>query len=282
VGSVAIPAVGGDTHTKSLDITNETATINSSSILNGSIAVSADVPHPVKANLNGVGSQSISGVLLYTLSDNSSVLDENFRGEDRRLVSGAYGAQANVTDAGNAWDSTTSIAATSDLLVHDQKLMYPTQGTNSGDFSTIANGPAGNVDYSGANGDRTYYRKYQNNSNSSKTTFTLEVNGSGTTIVTNGTALNNATNIQVYVKLPNTTQAQTTGWMDIATAFSTGQTGDDAGAFSGSFNATPSGSNSNTITFGTVFAADDDYIMIKVVAGQSWTGHLSNIEVDWS
>ena len=282
VNSIAIPAIGGDTHTKSLDITNQTATINSSSILDGSISVSADIPHPVKANLNNAGSQSISGILLYTYSDNSTVLNETFRGESRRLVAGNYNGQADVIAGGNAWDSTASIAETSDLLIYDQKLMYPTQGANGGDFSSIANGPANNVDYSGATGDRTYYRSFQNNSNSSKTTFSLSINGSGTTIVDSQTNLDNATNIQVYVKLPNTSQAQTTGWMDIATAFTTGQVGDNAGAFSGAFNATPGGGNSNTITFGTVFASDDDYIMIKIVAGQSWTGHLSNIEVDWS
>tara|TARA_B100000700_G_scaffold137929_1_gene153952 strand:+ start:649 stop:2310 length:1662 start_codon:yes stop_codon:yes gene_type:complete len=279
VVSQSIPAIGADDHTKALSLSNIAASINSSSILNGSISVSANIPHPVKSDLNSAGSQSISGILLYSLADNSTVLNETFRGEDYRLDSGAYANQAAVTGA--SWNSQSSIAGSADLLVHDQKLMYPTQGANSGNFSTIANGPAGNVDYSSETGNKEYYRKFQNNSNSSKTTFTLSINGSGSTIVSSGGSLS-ATNIKVFVKLPETSNAQSTGWMDIASAFTTGNTSDDDGAFSGSFNNTPSGSNSNTITFGSVFAAHNDYIMIKVVAGQSWTGYLSNIEVDWS
>jgi hypothetical protein len=279
VASQAIPAIGADDYTKALTLSNIAATINSTSILDGALSVSANVPHPVKSDLTAAGGQSISGILLYSLADNSTVLNETFRGEDYRLDSGAYANQAAVTGA--SWNSQSSIAGSADLLVHDQKLMYPTQGANSGNFSTIANGPAGNVDYSSEAGDKEYYRKFQNNSNSSKTTFTLSINGSGSTIVPSGGSLS-ATNIKVFVKLPSTSNSQSTGWMDIASAFTTGNTGDNDGAFSGSFNNTPSGTNSNTITFGSVFAAHNDYIMIKVVAGQSWTGYLSNIEVDWS
>ena len=279
VVSQSIPAIGADDHTKALSLSDIDVTISANSILDGSISVSSNIPHPVKSDLSSAGLQSIKNILLYNLSDNSTVLNENFRGENYRLPSGAYETQSSVTSA--TWDSETNISGSPDLLVHDQKVMYPTQGANSGNFAAISNGPAANPDYSTLAGDKEYYRKFQNNSNSSKTTFTLSINGSGSTIVDHDGDLS-ATNIKVFVKLPETSNSQSTGWMDIALAFQTGQTGDDAGAFSGSFNNTPSGSNSNTITFGSVFAAHNDYIMIKVVAGQSWTGYLSNIEVDWS
>ena len=80
---------GGENETKVLHLTGS-ATITGDPILNGSISVSTNVPHPLKSNLSSAGSQSISGILLYDLSDNASVISENFRGESYRMVSGSY------------------------------------------------------------------------------------------------------------------------------------------------------------------------------------------------
>jgi hypothetical protein len=158
-------------------------------------------------------------------------------------------------------------------------LYSPSQGANSGDFSGISNGPADNPDYSGiTSGTRTFYRYFQNNSGGSKTGFSLAINGSGT-IVAYGTALSSS-RLKVFIKLPETSTGQSTGWMDLATAFSTGQTGDNTGCLEGdldsSLNAT------NTVTFGTVYVADDEYVMLKIQADAAFTGYVSQITTTWS
>ena len=164
-------------------------------------------------------------------------------------------------------------------MVYNQALRAPTEGANSGDFSAITNGPGSNVDYSGiTTGTRTYYRKFQNTSGGSQTNFDLTIQGSGT-IVSSGTSLSTA-NIRVFVKLPNTSGGQTTGWMDLALAFATGQTSDDDGCLVGTLD--PSLNATNEVTFGTIYADDDDWVMVKIEASATWTGNISAMSVSWS
>ena len=101
----AINTGGGENETKSLSL-SQVMTINTDPILNGSISTSVTVPHPVKSDLSSAGSQSISGILLYNLSNTSTVTQETFRAENYRLISGSYDAQAQVTSGDNTWDST--------------------------------------------------------------------------------------------------------------------------------------------------------------------------------
>ncbi len=75
--------------------------------MNQSIAASVNVSHPLKSNLSGGGSQTISGLLMWAYSNNSTVLSETFRRENYRIISGTYANQASVTDSGKymGWDS---------------------------------------------------------------------------------------------------------------------------------------------------------------------------------
>ena len=208
ISAQSIPSIdnsGGEDETKVLHV-NGSASITADPLLNGSISTSINVPHPLKSNLSSAGSQSISGILLYDLSDNSTTTSETFRGESYRLVSGSYSAQSNVTDSGNAWTSTDSLLSNDGLLFYNQRLSAPAQGGVSGDFrntpdgGSIANGPNSNVNYSTiTTGERTFYRKFQNTSGGSKTNFNLSINGSGT-IVSHSTAYTN-TNLKVFIKL---------------------------------------------------------------------------------
>ena len=221
--------------------------------------------------------------MLYNLSNNSTVLKETFRRENYRLIDGNYNAQANVTDSNNAWDGTESLVGSdaghnTGLMFYNQRLYSPKQGANNGNFSGIANGPGSNVNYSGATGVRTFYRYFQNNSGGSKTGFSLTIQGSGT-IVSSGTAFNTS-RIKVFLKLPATSGAQSTGWMDLATSFSTGQVSDNDGCLEGSLDSSLNATN--TVTFGTQFVADDEYIMIKIQADSTYTGYVSQITVSWS
>ena len=286
VGSQAFPSinVASENETKVLNITGS-ASITGDPILNGSITVSTNVPAPLKSNLSSAGSQSISGILLYSLSDNSSTTSETFRGESYRRISGSYDAQANVTAGGSAWDSTTSLAGVNGMMFYNSRLYAPVQGGASGDFrntadgGSITNGPSSNVNYSGiTSGLRTFYRYFQNNSGGSKTGFSLTINGSGT-IASQPTSLTTS-NLHVLLKLPTTGDGFTTGWMDLAVAFATGQTSDGDGCLDGSLDSSLNATN--TASFGTQSVGSNEYIVVKIEADASWTGYISSMSISWS
>ena len=287
VSAQAFPAIdhaGGEDEGKILHLTGS-ATITGDPILNGSITISANVPHPLKSNLSSAGSESISGILLYDLSNTSTNVSETFRAENFRIKSGSYDAQADVTDSGNTWDSTTSLVTVDGLLFYNNSLRAPVQGGVSGDFrntadgGSITNGPSSNVDYSGiTSGLRTFYRYFQNTSGGSKSNWELTINGSGT-IVDQGTALNSS-RIHVLAKIPTTTSAFETGWMDLAVAFATGQTGDGDGCLDGSLDSSLNATNSGT--FGTQSVGANEYIVIKIEADAAWTGNISSMSISWS
>ena len=128
-------------------------------MLNESMSVAINVPHPIRNNLSSAGSTSIAGILVYNISETSTVLVENFNGETYRLQSGAYGNQSSI--GSGTWSSNINMTDggagnhATGLMVYNNKLVSPLQGINSGDFrkqsegGIIVNGPAGNVNYSG-------------------------------------------------------------------------------------------------------------------------------------
>ena len=175
VSGQAFPSIdyaGGEDESKVLHITGS-ATINTDPILNSSISVSANVPAVLKSSLSSVGSQSISGILLYDLSNTSTTTSETFRRENYRLISGSYDAQSDVSAGGSAWDSQKHVSGSNaghqdGMIFYNSRLYSPNQGGASGDFrnssdgGSIANGPAENVNYSGiTSGTRTFYRYFE-------------------------------------------------------------------------------------------------------------------------
>ena len=289
VPSVSFPTINygaGEDEGKLLHLTGS-VTITGDPMLNSSITVSTNVPHPLKSNLSSAGSQSIGGILLYDLSDTATSTSESFRGESYRRVSGSYNSQSDVTSGGNVWSSSTSLVDVDGLLFYNSRLYAPRQGTVSGDFrntadgGSISNGPGSNVNYSGITaGTRTFYRYFQNTSGGSKSNFNLTINGSGT-IVTHSTSLTASTsNLQVFIKLPQTADPFETGWMDIATAFATGQTDDGAGCLAGSLDSSLAATNE--VTFGTESVGSNEYVMILIKADATFTGYLSSMSVSWS
>ena len=280
ISNQSFPSAAND-EDKVLHITGS-ATINASTLLNESISARAVVPHPLKSNLTA-NNQTISNILMYNLSNNSTVTSETFRRENFRIISGSYTDQSSVTNSDNTWNSSVHLSGSSahadGLMFYNQRLYSPSQGANSGDFSGISNGPGDNVDYSGiTSGQRTFYRYFQNNSGGSKTGFSLTINGSAT-IVGSSTSLNSS-RIRVFIKLPTTSAGQATGWMDLAAAFSTGQVSDNDGCLEGSLDSSLNATN--TVTFGTQFVADDEYVCVRVEADGSFTGYISQMTVSWS
>lgn len=286
VSSQAFPSIdwgSGEDETKQLRITGS-ATINSTKILNSSISVGVTVPHPLKSNLSNAQNNSISGILVYNLSNNSTTTSETFRRENYRIVSGAYGTQANVTSSGNAWDSTQLLSSNGGLLFYNERLYYPTDSDipNSGDFSSITNGPASNADYSALTGDRHFYRYFTNTGASSQTNFRLTFSGDSSSRIVPSTTSLSSTNIHVFVKLPTTTNSKQTGWLDLAVASASdeSQLNDGDGAYVG----TPSDLTINTThegTFVTQTVEQNENLVIRVVAGDTWTGYISSISIAW-
>ena len=78
--------------------------------------------------------------------------------------------------------------------------------------------------------------------------------------------------------------SQSTGYLNIAKDFETGQYTDSDGSLSGnlSSNITNGQTTSNTITFGQKFLQPNEYFVLRVEANENWTGYISNITVDWS
>ena len=280
ISAQSFPSAGNDEN-KVLHLTGS-ATISATTLLNESITARAVVSHPLKSDLTATN-QTISNILMYNLSNNSTVLQETFRRENFRIQDGSYANQAAVTDSGNAWDGAESLGGSdaghnTGLMFYNQRLVTPSQGANSSNFSAITNGPGSNVNYSGiTSGTKTFYRYFQNNTGGSKTDFRVTINGSGTIVASGGTL--NTSNIKVFFKLPTTGAGQATGFMDMATAFATGQVGDNDGCLNGSFDSSLNATND--VTFGTQFAENNEYIVIKIQADASFTGHISQITIAW-
>lgn len=278
VAPTTIDTIGGENHTKTLNV-DESLTISSNKLLNQSVSVAIGVTHPLKNNVSGGGSSSVNNILLYNIAESNVATlktTENFNGESFRMKTGDYNAQSDVTDAVNAYDSTVSLATNTGLQVWNQRLVWPDQSTNGGDFSSIANGPAGNVDYSGINtGERSYYRKFTN-PGSSQSNFDLTIQGSGTlTTATNPSG----DNIKVFIKLPQTTSNFTTGWLDLTVDFATNQYADGDGCLLGALDSSLNATNRATLGVNSV--GTEESIIIKVIAASDWTGHISNMSISW-
>ena len=118
--------------------------MSANTLLGGNISTAVNVSHPLKSNLSSAGSRTVSGLLVYNLSNTSTATSESFRAENYRLVSGSYDNQASVSASSNEWSSnqyiTGSGAQANGLMFYNQTLVSPKQGINSGDFRNTSDG----------------------------------------------------------------------------------------------------------------------------------------------
>ena len=290
ISSQAKPTIdGSEDHNKILHVTGS-GNVTSNYFISGALTAGINVTHPLKSNLSNGGQSTVTGILMYNLSNTSTNTLETFRRENFRIISGAYDTQASLVDAGNVWASTIHMTAsngahTNGLQFYNTKLFSPINTLRSGDFRSTSDGgkldnrPAENPNYSGVSGQRTFYRWFRNTTGSTKQDFSIEINGSGTTIVPASTSLNSS-RIRVFVKFPNNGTRET-GWLDLATEFVLDSYADNDGAhtangslsFDNSLNAT------NIVTLGTVGVSNNEYIGIRIEADASWTGFINQIEV---
>jgi hypothetical protein len=277
--SGAAPLGPSENSTRNLSI-SATTTTNQNVVLGSSTTVSVNVTHPFKTNISSTGSATINEILIYNRDTSNSNTIENFELEDYRLQSNAYANQTDAKSSSRVWDSEAEILGgkseyADGLMFYNSRLYSPLQGVNSGDFSTLTNGPAGNPDYSSASGTRTFFRKLDNTTASP--VYDLKI------ISTKNTQINNdslgANNIHFFVKIPGTT-----GWMDISQPFGYGNIGDNDGALISGANdnsnigETSTADSDHCVTFGTASVAAGDYVIVKIEAAASWTRYIETLQ----
>tara|TARA_B100000214_G_scaffold46392_1_gene29192 strand:- start:4997 stop:8938 length:3942 start_codon:yes stop_codon:yes gene_type:complete len=254
--------------------------------------------HPLKTNLT-MSTLTTTNLLVYSSSDSSNAnTNEYFTGEKYRIQSGSYSTQGAVTNAGNKWNSQTSIndAGSANfyngLILYDGYLISPLDGGNSGDFRRHSEGgsvegPSSNVNYSSLGpGIREYYRGFLNNTSNDRPNVTIKIYGDATIVGKSGPnsgSLGTNKNIYVEAQIPGKS-----GFLDLGKpSAGSGNVSDGDGSLSGDLDSAADGAGAlNTCTFngltvdGTVSGAE--YFVIKISAHKNWSGYVSRIDVGWS
>ena len=251
-------------------------------LLNESQSVAISITHPTKVDLQNTASVSTNGILMFQDLSVATPVLEDFYSETYRVNVNAYDTQSSIV--GEDWVSDTDLSAGGHLVVQAGKLISPTQGINGGNYQNqtdggiILHGPDSNVDYSSVAGEVVYYRKIQNNTGSTMFNLEMELLGDGELV--SGDSVLTGNQFKMFMKLPSGSKTNgQTGWCDCTKDFFTGQYDDDDGLLKQKLDALlPS---SNKYTFGVNGVGIDDFIIIKIIADASWTGHLSSINVEW-
>ena len=279
--SHSVTTIGGSENSSKVIQITSSHNINVSELYNGSATVRiSSLNHPLKTNLSNTGSVTVSGFLIHNVTTpTNNNLTETFIDEDFRIQSGSYATQASVTSS--AWNSQHHMTAsgatghTDGLIFFDQKLYSPVNSSlpNSGDFSSLTNGPSGNPDYSSLTGTRTYFRRIQNTSGG--TIRDIKITSTKSNSIFSNSTLD-ANDVHVFVKVPGST-----GWMDVSQNFSYGNVADDDGAListaNDNSNTTGAGNSVHCLTFGTEYVANNQYLSLKMEADESWTGYLDQL-----
>lgn len=290
IANITKPEIGaGEDHLKQISI-NETDDISASYILGGGITSGVNVTHPLKQDLVNDGQSTVGGLLIYSVVESSDATTENFQREGFRMQANDFANQTDVTGGSYDWDSSQSLVGSSaghntGLQVYRERLYSPKNTLNSGDFrnsvdgGSLNNGPSGNPDYSGASGTKTYYRKFQN-TGTSKRDFSYTMQGDAT-LVAHGGTLGANKNFKLYFKMPSDGSGNTTGWLDAATGFTYGNTGDNDGGSIGAIDTSVpiENPNQNSVSFGTVEIGNNEYILARIEADADWSGYLDNFAV---
>jgi hypothetical protein len=252
-------------------ITNKTATINATRILDGSISVSTNTLRTVQSSPGSSG-DSITGILMDNASATSTDLLTGFDDENRRIA----GDENFATDLSATWDSTQSLVGgdaghNDGLQVYNSQLIYPV--TN---FSVITNGPGGNPDYSSAAGTRYFYGYFSNAAGTAN--FRLTIQGSATLIAEAAALGTGNNNIKMSLRAPSET-----GWLDVMSAFIEGNFGDGDGCYAASLGSDQTIPTTNLgCTIGTKSTSNSfDKMYFRLTVGSGWTGSLTSVSIIW-
>jgi hypothetical protein len=254
-------------------ITNQSLNVTPAGgrLLDQSVSAQVRVLRTVQATqVDGLA--SIDNLLFDNVSPNSTTLFEDFNDERYRIQSDE---NFNTTTAAvfESWDTAESLIGlntgyNNGLQTVSGSLVYP-----SVDYSSIANGPAGNPNYTTATGERVYYRYF--NTGSSTSILTLRINGASVNVINADASFTTTSQAKVELKIPGDT-----GWMDANKTTQVGATGDGDGCNqSGTFQINTneiidfsSGNTGNSTPSANIF-----YIRITVPV--DWIGSLDSITV---
>ena len=282
ISAQSVPAIGaGEDENKILQLT-ASVIYNSNYLLNGTISTTLSATHPLKANLSGTGSASITGMLIdASASANSNVL-ETFEDEDYRITSGAYDTQGSVTAGAATWSSQTHMTGSNidghqdGMLYYNRRLYYPKDADipNTGNFSTLTNVSAGQPNYNAISGIRTYYRKIQNTLLKDIRDLKITSEKNGFKYAPNATGLD-TNDSHFYIKIPGST-----GWMNIRENFTYGSTSDGNGGLidgaDDNSSTTGTGDSVHCITFGTQSVSNNEYVVVKIETN-GMQGYISKL-----
>mgnify|MGYP007063382542 CR=1 FL=1 len=282
--SQAVPDLGGtETNAKKVGVTGS-LDFNGSTLFNGAITCNVTVTHPLKNTITNTGSATTgNGFLIDNRTLASTELEEKFHDETYRKASGSYDTQGSVTNTAATWNSQNHMTGggasghTDGLLYHNQRLYSPVDDDipNSGDFEGLSNVETAQPDYSSIVGTRTFYRVVSNSSGVAKRDMKIVSTKNSTRYNNSTLAANNA---HFFIKVPGST-----GWMNISQPFGYGSTSDGNGALiQGASNnsntaSTDSGNSTHFVTFGTQSVSNNEHVMVKILADESWGGYLSEL-----
>lgn len=255
---------------------------NSNSAFTAAVTIDRTVQSDLSSSTYSAGS-----VLIDSIASSSTSTLENFDDEVFRVASNVNtlttAGYDSVGGSPSDWDGSISlVSATSGysngLLIASGSLKYPTQGFNSGNYSTIANGPVGNVNYSAASGNRQYLRYFYTPSSSPRNNFKIAIVCSSTSFVSVATGPS-ASNVTLEICAPNvTTDGSNLGvWKDATVAY-TSDVG--IGCYASTFGSVIPTNWGMTLGGGTT-ANSGNAILIRVTAASGWTGSIDGITLTW-
>lgn len=273
VSSEYLPAANGD-NTKLFEV-NKNVLFQTSGVrlIDGSVSIRTTIPTVFGPSIQSAG-VSVNHVLLDNVNATSTATNETFTSETYRLPSNVnFGAFSLTT---GLWDSSISlIEASSDgyndgLQVGEGKLK---RGTIN--WSAIANGPTGNVDYSTGmgTGNRTYYRMFVGTDAAAN--FKLRINGSDGVIVQAASIFSAANQMKIEFRAPTQT-----GWLCAYDDFISGQYDDGDGGRAASFGAGRALNADWGLTIGIKNIVNSGYkIYLKITVPYNFSGYLSSISL---
>jgi hypothetical protein len=280
----SIPNIAGAPYQASTIAVAKTATISASLLLDEQIVARTSTLRTAQGTVTSTGS-AISFLLMNAVADAATATSELMDGEAYRVPSNRSLTDTSGFTSGGAalWDSTISIvsgtAGYSDgLLVYNRALYYPNNAAvagPNGNFSAIANGPAGNPDYSAASGTRTYLRYFYFSTPAQN--FALNISHTGANFKTVASGLTSMTgDSHIEILAPNTTTDGVSAEFKDALVSYTSD--DDIGCHAATYGSTAY--TSWGITLGSKSTSTSgNSVIVKITVPLGWSGVIADMSL---
>ena len=257
----------------------------------GQLESNIQILHPFTSKSFTGAVESELGFLFYNITQAVNNEVENFTGEANRLQTRDFTVllYGNIDSGVYNWDSTQDLVAgnsqhNTGLLVFNGELLYPnaaylasTYGISNGNFSTIANAPVGNPNYTSASGQRNYYRLFKSNNATTQSTLTFEIThtGSESDFLTNGGTAGTPSSDQVKFEfLIKRSGGATHGW---ANPFA--PSGNPEGIANTLVQTTGSVTTVSCTLSTTPRVAVNDIIIVRLFVASTYSNRISNIAI---